>query len=493
MTRECGSGSDRCKGRRGMDRRDFLQVLGGGALVGLTGFARASSGKAASITAARQCGPAANYTPTIKATFVRRKEDYGMWWPGAVYDGEAARKKYTRQLKETAADLGAELDLRSKPIYSMKEADAWAKEAESQSPDGLMVVTLDRQQHSWPTVRRAAKTDIPLVVFSPIGTSFTTNTGPLADETGCVIYSAEEFDEAIYGMHMLDAGARMRQTRCVVLKGNKRAERELGDLGVNLQYVPVNTYVKEFRRAESEGEAEALASKFASQAREVHELTDKNLVDAARAYIASRRIIEREEADCITMDCLGMGKQHRDICLPCLAWSRFNDQGVPAACEADMGAMASHILVQYLFERPGFQQDPVADTMHDAVIGAHCSCPTRLNGFDKQSEPFGLMHHHAKRDVTARPLWKKGQRVTSVDVYPGNSKRKTRMEIATGTVLSNLRVPPNGGCVVSVRVEFDSDTDVRAFPGFHQLWFYGDYGQKLEEFCQLYDFEAEWV
>jgi len=158
-----------------------------------------------------------------------------------------------------------------------------------------------------------------------------------------------------------------------------------------------------------------------------------------------------------------------------------------------MGAVASHIAVQYLFDRPGFQQDPVADTMHDAVIGAHCSCPTCLNGCGKESEPFELMHHHAERDITTRTIWKQGQRVTSVDIYPGNSKRKTRMEIATGTVLSNLSVPPNGGCVVSVRVKFDSDTDVRTFPGFHQVWFYGDYGEKLEEFCQLYDWEAEWV
>ena len=311
--------------------------------------------------------------------------------------------------------------------------------------------------------------------------------------TGCVIYSAEECDEAIYGLRMLDAGARMRRTRCLVLKGNKRAERELGGLGVNLQYVPVNTYVEEFRKVSAKGEAEALAHGFASRARSVRHLSSNDLVNGARAYIAARRILEREEADAITMDCLGMGKQHKDVCLPCLGWSHMNDQGIPAACEADMGAVASHITVQYLFNQPGFQQDPVADTMEDAVIGAHCSCPTCLDGCGEESEPFDLMHHHAERDITARTLWREGQRVTSVDIHPGNSNRKTRMEIATGTVLSNLSVPPNGGCVVSVRVKFDSDTDVRAFPGFHQVWFYGDYGEKLEEFCQLYDFEAEWV
>ncbi len=44
----------------------------------------------------------------------------------------------------------------------------------------------------------------------------------------------------------------------------------------------------------------------------------------------------------------------------------MNDGGIPAACEADLGACATHALVQSLFDRPGFQQDPVADTFHDA-------------------------------------------------------------------------------------------------------------------------------
>ena len=77
------------------------------------------------------------------------------------------------------------------------------------------------------------------------------------------------------------------------------------------------------------------------------------------------------------------------------------------------------IMVQYLFGRPGFQQDPVADTSDDAIIGAHCSCPTRLNGFDNSPEPFDLVHHHGNRDAVPQTLWQKGMRVTSVDVLPG--------------------------------------------------------------------------
>jgi hypothetical protein len=32
---------------------------------------------------------------------------------------------------------------------------------------------------------------------------------------------------------------------------------------------------------------------------------------------------------------------------------------------------------------------------------------------------------------------------------------------------------------------------VLSFPGFQQIFFYGDYKQQLTDFCRLFDFEAE--
>ncbi len=56
--------------------------------------------------------------------------------------------------------------------------------------------------------------------------------------------------------------------------------------------------------------------------------------------------------------------------------------------------------------------------------------------------------------------------------------------------MDNLDVPPAGGCVVSVRVKLDSDQDVLTFPGFHQLFFYGDYKRELRDFAKLYRLKA---
>jgi len=446
----------------------------------------------------RACGPASKYVPTIKAAFVRRKEDYGMWWPGAVYDGQAARRKYTAQLMETAGTIGVKFDLRSKPIYSAAEADAWLAEAKAAGIDGLMLVMLDRQQHTWPTAHKAVDTGIPMVIFSPLGTSFTTNTIRLAEAPGCVIYSTNDFRQAAYGMKMLSAAAKMRRTRCVVIRGRRRSEATLADTGITMRVVPATTFIEQYNQTAESKDILAMADDYIRRARRITGATRQDVINGVKSYYVAGKILQNEQADAITMDCLG-ALGGIDVSLPCIAWSRMNDDGIPAACEADYGAVASHMIVQYLFDRPGFQQDPVADTSDDSIIGAHCCCATKLNGFEQPPEPFDLVHHHGNRDAVPRTLWRKGQRVTSIDLLPGKgdgtseNDTPSKVLISAGTVLDNMDVPPSGGCVVSVKVKFDGSQEVLSFPGFHQIFFYGDYKDQMRDFCQLCKFDAEFV
>jgi len=415
-----------------------------------------------------------------------------MWWPGAVYDGEAARTMYAGKMAETAAQLGAKLELRPEPIYTREEGQAWLAQAEADHADGLVLVMLDRQQHSWPTAQKVAASDIPSIIFSPLGTSFTTNTVHLADMPGCVVYSTNDFGQAAYGMKMLCARARMRNTRCVVLRGNQRKDAPLADTGITLRYIPAGDFIEEYRRTPDSEEILAMADSYMRRARKRIGASRQDVINGLKSYYVAGRLLEREGGDAITMDCLGaLGKI--DVSLPCIAWSRMNDDGIPAACEADTGAVASLVMTHYLFDRPGFQQDPVADTADDTIIGAHCSCATRLNGYAAPPEPFDIKHHHGNRDAVPRTIWREGQRVTSIDLLPGNATQPSTVLVSAGTVTDNMEVPPSGGCVVSVKVKFDGNQEVLSFPGFHQIFFYGDYKEHVRDFCQLCGFEAQVV
>jgi hypothetical protein len=290
---------------------------------------------------------------------------------------------------------------------------------------------------------------------------------------------------------MLKAGAKMRHTRCVVIKGQKRFDTPLADTGIQMQYIPAHTFLDEYNAMATTKQMRQVSEDYIKRARKVSDATKQDVINGMKSYFVAGKILRQEEADAITMDCLG-ALGHSQVSLPCIAWSRMNDDGIPAACEADHGAVATHVITQYLFDRPGFQQDPVAETSLDAIIGAHCSCPTRLNGFNAPPEPFDIKHHHGNRDAVPRTLWREGQRITCLDVLPAKNGAEEHSEflISTGTVIKNLEVPPAGGCVVSVLARMDGDQNVLSFPGFHQLFFYGDYKKEVENFCQLFGFKA---
>jgi len=481
---KCDSGCNQCGD---MSRRAFVKTASA-SLVSASLVGGLFSGRPALAQKIQPNGPASKHVPAIRACFVRRKGDYGMRWPGQIYDGEAARKKYIEQITAAAKELGVKLDLQPIPLYSMEEGEAWVAQSVEAKPDGLLLVLLDRQEHAWPTANAATDCGIPTVVFSPIGSSFTTNTAPLSKKPGSFICSTDDFRQVNHGMKMLQAGAKMRATRCLVIKGNKRADGEIPHLGIKLRTVPAQVFMEEYEKTPVDDDVQAMAKDLIQRAEKMIGATEQDVINGIKSYVVASRLMEREECDAITMDCLGaLGKTK--ISLPCIAWSKMNDDGIPAACEADLGAMATHVIVQYLCGRPGFQQDPVGETAREAVIGAHCCCPTKLGGVDAPPEPYDILHHHGVRDATARPVWKIGQRVTSADVLLAGQDAPPKMIISVGEVLENISVPPAGGCVVSVMVKFDGVSDVLAYPGFHQVFFYGDFKRELTQFCQLFKIE----
>ncbi len=477
-------------------------MLVGSSLLGRGGGALAAEGA----EPAPLNGPGSKHIPTVKATFVRRQTpSFGTSWPGEVYDPVAAEKLYTRKIQETAKRLGMKVDIRPKPIFNHDEAGRWIQEAKQSKPDGLFVVLLDRQQHSWPTAETAVGTGIPTLIYSPVGTSMTPNTRAFSKRAGCLVYSTDDFSQPALGLKMLWAGAKMRAARYIVLCGDKEFDTTLGDLGLSLRYVPTKAFVDLYRNMPETDRFAAMADDYMKRAAKVRDVTRQDVLNGARSYFVARKILDQFEGDAISMDCLhALGST--SLSLPCLAWSRLNDERVPAACEADLGAIATSLIVHYLLDRPGFQQDPLGETARKAIIGAHCSCPTRLAGFDQAPEPFVLRHHHANRDSTTQTLWREGHEVTSVDVlvagrdeivprdpHQVDRSKPSRLLVSTGRVLGNVAVPPAGGCVTSVMVKFDGVDDVLAYPGFHQLFVYGNHKDVLLDFGRLQKIEPQVV
>ena len=428
--------------------------------------------------------PGHQAVPRVKVIFVRREEDYGFGWPGAIYDGEAALKTYMRQIRETAEELGIDAEINPQPIYNDEAADGFVSRLSAERPDGVLVVLLDRQRHAWPTANKVIGTGVPTIVFAPIGTAFTTNVREPAGKTGAYVVSSLDFEAVKYGLRMIKAHKQMSESRLIVLRGDRASEREVEHLGTKLRILPVEEFGLEYDKIGETEEVRAIAQEYMRRAQKVVEPSRDDLINAAKTYVAARRILEREGGDAITMDCLGPASRGR-IPVPCIAWSKLNDEGIPAGCEADLNATLTLMLVRYLFDKPGFQQDPVPETVRNLLIGAHCSCPTRLNGFGEEAEPFNLRCHHSRTGVAPQVIWHEGQEIT-IAGFAGPE----RMLIYSGKVVGNVSVPPAGGCVTSVMVEVDGVSEAVDVKGFHQVFFYGDHERQLRAYCQMFGIQV---
>jgi L-fucose isomerase-like protein len=184
------------------------------------------------------------------------------------------------------------------------------------------------------------------------------------------------------------------------------------------------------------------------------------------------------------MTCLPGLQNPRKHVPPCMSFMTLRDQGFPAGCQSDLSAALTLMLVEYLFDKPGFQQNASMDTEANLYFGAHCTCPAYMGGRGAKPEPYILRNHaEAGWGCVPRVLLKEGQRVTMAQYRPTD---QPDLLVYAGEVVRCPETPPVGGCRTNALIRFDGVTDACTVKGMHQVVFYGDYAGQLKDFCQLY-------
>ena len=136
----------------------------------------------------------------------------------------------------------------------------------------------------------------------------------------------------------------------------------------------------------------------------------------------------------------------------------------------------------YVLDRPGYMNDPVADTAKNMLIAAHCVSGSRIAGFEQKPAPYILRSHsESGLGVSVQVLWPVGAVVSLIRFQNPNE-----LIIDTGTVVRNIDTPPAGGCRTSVEIKMDNVEDCRDVLGFHQVVTLGNHRRMVEAFCQLY-------
>jgi hypothetical protein len=459
-----------------LNRRRFLTSAGALAVAAQTGlFDFASSLFAAETKSAGK--------PLVRAVFVRPDvKGYWMGWPGAAYDIDARQRDYTRILTSAAEKYGVQLDVKPEPLVDENAVKTCLDQLKTQPPNGLVVVSMSLNQ-SWPHIDNIAKNrgEVPTVVFSPMGTSFTQHLQGTRDIPGVYVAATQDLDWLAFGVRMLRTIWDMKNTRLCIVQGDKEQDRTLNVIGTTLHYVPRSRYPQEYKKVEESDEVRELADYYGKNAKKIVEPTKQDIINSVKNYVLARQIMAADNCQGISVDCLPLVENRLIPAPPCMAWLRLNDEGSVGACEAEWNSAISLRLTSLLFDRPGFMQDPAPNTVNNTLMGAHCSCPTKLAGFDKPPEPFILRSHsESKTGVAPQVLWKEGQKVTIMKFQGPES-----IILGTGKVLANIETPPAGGCRTSVELELDDVADARDTKGFHQLFIYGDLELPFKAYCQL--------
>ena len=472
---DTGCGLENPRVSRIVDRRKFLGVAGASALslkMGILDFA--SSVFAGETSPARK--------PRVQVAFVRPETDrYWMSWPGASYDVEARQAQYTKTLVEAARKLGVDLEVRPLPLDDAEAIAAFAEQTGKSPPDGLFLSVM--HLGSWPKAEYLARNrgSAPMVVFSPLGTAFAKQIQALRGVPKTFVASTQAPEWPAFGLRMLKTAFEMKHARLCIVAGKATEQRPVKSLGTTLQYIPLERWIRELTGIDTSDEMRAIAEYYAKEAKEIVEPRKEDVLAAAKNYVVARRIMAAEKCQGISVDCYTLLNQRRVACGMCVAWSRLLDEGLVGACEADGDAAISMLLGASLLGRPGFMQDPVPNTLQNTLIGSHCTCPTRLDGFEKPHEPFILRSQaESASGVALQVLWRPAQEITIMKFRAPDT-----IVLGTGRVIDNVEGAAATACRTSVEVRLDGVADVRSIQDDHQLFLYGKWDQSLKAYAEL--------
>jgi len=193
---------------------------------------------------------------------------------------------------------------------------------------------------------------------------------------------------------------------------------------------------------------------------------------------AIRKMLEQRGTKFFSIKCFDLLEPLKGTA--CLALSRLNDEGYVAACEGDIAASVTMLLLSKASGLPSFMGN-VARVEGRSVFLAHCTSPTKiLSGFKY------MTHFESGMGVGIAGMIKEGQTVTVARV---DTKKKV-VRAGSGKV---LREPfREDVCRTQVRVELEDPSLVVERPiGNHYALTLGDHLKLLESFAYVEGYKFE--
>lgn len=124
-----------------------------------------------------------------------------------------------------------------------------------------------------------------------------------------------------------------------------------------------------------QNEAVKVSQDVVKRSKGIQEPSCADMVEAAKTYLAIKKICQEERLDAMTIRCFDIVKACHTT--SCMALALLNDEGIVAGCEGDMQTLLSMLLVKRLCGEEAFMANPSQLTDHSTML-AHCTIPLKM-------------------------------------------------------------------------------------------------------------------
>ena len=237
-------------------------------------------------------------------------------------------------------------------------------------------------------------------------------------------------------------------------------------------------------------DALVVAEKWINEAEKVIEPSREDIVKAATIYLSMLELMEKHDAQAITINCLGgIYSEQMVEAYPCLGFMQLDNDGLVGACEADQRSTMTKLTMTYLAGRPGFISDPVIDTSKNQIIYAHCVASNRMFGPDGPANPYHIRNHSEDRKGACnRSLFPLGEMTTTIQF----DHSKKQIIFHQGTAFEN--VDEDKACRTKLAVEVKGDINKLLTYwdqwGWHRVTYFGDLKKPVNNIAALLGFEV---
>ena len=253
--------------------------------------------------------------------------------------------------------------------------------------------------------------------------------------------------------------------------------------GLTFVFMDLRDFIERYYNKVNDKDAEDWAERWIRGASQFLDPSRIDVVKAARLYLAMKDALRDTGANVMAFDCIMNVSTGLIDAWPCLGYMQLWYEDVIPVCEADVYSIIPLLIGKYLFNRPGFVNDPGVDTVNGRFVYWHCYAPTNPHGLDKPEVPYiitdahgGSKHAsiHVKLPVN-EPVTVMGfnpiTRVLSIHVAKAIDNIYWKQLCATKLVaVGNAKR-------VAERWVYSN--------GYHRVLIYGDFREEVKEFARL--------